>query len=651
MIQQQQQKIQQLSVDVLNETYTYIFGPEKFDILRQALIDSEAVIAGGGVLAAYAGYGVSDLDIYVNVESAEELYLTMRKSMGYHIAEKWGNVAPAYDESFFRKNNILARFRLYHEDHLPSIDIMMIPDHIPVRQVVTNFDLSFCQVWYDGQTVETNHRRDILSKHGFLQKDYQESLFQKFNWFIISRIRKYNDRGFKVQVSMTPMLKKFMTKIQGAQLTQQNQASRKPIFVNVLMTQYDQILIHQIDDYINIDICISEDYGPYTLNYVSHFPLAMDERYSTVQSIRQISDVTSPEEWVAKKIYKRLIRIHHDEDEDYDRTVFWIMRHPLYPANMATINEYLEEFYPNELDRNSFLLTVFYDLQYYNQREKYLQFMTEYTGINYDDLPFFDHQFSDHQLRLPTNIDWAPPLELPFLGEHDDYLGQQNLSQRQEQEQILNRFLKGQVSRQDLQHLPVEKLFRIVRNFNPRMMQILLDQMDKQKRKRQALPKERQITLIRNFLRGQSGVSQSGQVPKFDLEAVRRPTMLEIVRQFNPSVSQQATKQQLFALLQAERKRRIQQLKAAVVAPSSEQQQIIDSFTREYLTDPVLASDGTIYNRSTVQSMLAATGRTRTGTGVVQNFQTIQQLQRTNPAKAQQLKQIKRKALQKQQLG
>jgi hypothetical protein len=47
--------------------------------------------------------------------------------------------------------------------------------------------------------------------------------------------------------------------------------------------------------------------------------------------------------------------------------------------------------------------------------------------------------------------------------------------------------------------------------------------------------------------------------------------------------------------------------------------------------------------------MFAATGRTRTGTGLVQNFQTIQQLQGTNPAKAQQLKQIRRRALAKQQ--
>lgn len=629
--QQQQQKIQKLPVDALNMTYQHVFGLEKFEILRQTLIDCEAVVAGGGVLAVYAYYEISDLDIYVNVEFAEDLYLALRNSMGYHIAKMWGNVAPAYDESFFRKNNILARFRLY-QDNLPSIDIMMIPDHIPVRQVVTNFDLSFCQVWYDGQTVETNHRRDILNKSGFLQKDYQESLFQKFNWFIISRILKYTKRGFKVQVTMTPVLKKFITKLHGAPSAQRYQGSRKPIFVQVLEAPVDEdyILLLEFDELIQIDIMINEDSGPYTLNNIYNNQLA--EYYSTVQSIQQIRDITSPEEWVAKKIYKNLIRRHHYDDEDYDRTVFWIMRHPLYPANMATMNEYLEEYYPNETDRYDFLITVFSDLQWYKEREKYIQYMTEYTDVNVLDL-------ADYALRLPANI-------VPTIWRDDDDTASW-LTTDQDQEQIMDRFMKGQITRQHLQHQDVNTLFRIVRKFNPRMVQILLDQMEKQKRKRQALPKERQIALIRNFLTGQSGRSQSGQSPKLNLEAFTQPTMLQMVRQFNPSVPQQATKQQLLKFLQAQRTRRIQQMKAGATA--STQQQIIDSITREYLIDPVLASDGTIYNRSTVQNMLAATGRTRTGTGMVQGFQTIQQLQGTNPAKAQQLKQIRRKALAKQQ--
>lgn len=629
MIQQQQQKIQKLPVDALNETYQHVFGLEKFEILRQALIDCEAVVAGGGVLAVYADYEISDLDIYVNVEFGEDLYLALRNSMGYHIAKMWGNVAPAYDESFFRRNNILARFRLY-QDNLPSIDIMMIPDHIPVRQVVTNFDLSFCQVWYDGQTVETNHRRDILKKSGFLQKDYQESLFQNFNWFIISRILKYTNRGFKVQVTMTPVLKKFITKLNGAPSAQRYQASRKPIFVQVLDGLDPEALIDEFDELIQIDIMIYEDSGPYSLNYIYNNQLA--EYYSTVQNIQQIRDITSPEEWVAKKIYKKLIRIHHNNDEDYDRTVFWILRHPLYPANMATMNEYLEEYYPNETDRYNFLITVFSDLEWYNEREKYIQYMTEYTDVNADDL-----DLTDYQLRLPAHI-------VPTIWRHDDDTSSWLDT---DQEQIMDRFMKGQITRQHLQHQDVNTLFRIVRKFNPRMVQILIDQMEKQKRKRQALPKERQIALIRNFLTGQSGRLQSGQSPKLNLEAFTQPTMLQMVRQFNPSVPQQATKQQLLKFLQAQRTRRIQQMKAGATA--STQQQIIDSITREYLTDPVLASDGTIYNRSTVQSMFAATGRTRTGTGLVQSFQTILQLQRTNPAKAQQLKQIRKRALAKQQ--
>lgn len=651
---QQQQKIQTLPIDVLNDTYHNLFGSERFEILRQALIDCEAVIAGGGVLAPYADYHVFDLDIYVNVEFIQDFYLVLRNVMNYQIGgkNKWGNVAPPYDESFFKKNNILARFRLYHE-HLPSIDLMMIPDDIPVRQVVTNFDLSFCQVWYDGQTVETNHERDILTKHGFLQKEYQESLFQKFNWFIISRILKYNQRGFKVQVSMTPALKKFMTKNQGVQQTQQIQASRKPIFVNVLKdhftaAQVDTIMIHQYDESISIDILILEDYGPYNLNYVSNFPIA--EQYSTFQTKRQVCGVTSPEEWVAKKIYKALIRLKHDDgEEDYERSAFWIMRHPLYPATMETVNDYLEEVFTNDAQKRQFLITmVFNNVQYYNRMQEFLEYMTTYTGLELNDLlSFYD------QLRLPLFPSPSfSPFELP---------GYEHLPQQLDahQRQMLTKYFKSQGTKAQLQHLPNHILLKLVRDFKPTLQydqydenvrQLLFTQLQNEKKSRQGKPKQRELYQLKKYLSGQSA--------SLDIDALSKDNILTMVKIFNPSVTQQATKQQLYTMLQNQRKRRIQQIKAAVEKPT--QQTLTDPFTEEYLTDPVLASDGVIYNKSTVETMLRQMGMVynqnhqlvpnfpRSALGVITGFHTIQQLQQANATKAQQLKQIRQKALKRQ---
>jgi hypothetical protein len=136
--------------------------------------------------------------------------------------------------------------------------------------------------------------------------------------------------------------------------------------------------------------------------------------------------------------------------------------------------------------------------------------------------------------------------------------------------------------------------------------------------------------------------------------------MLEVVREFNPTISQQTTKQQLYRLLDNQRVNRLEQKKAS--AEVQAQQSITDPFTFEYLKDPVFASDGGIYNRSTVQRLLAEMGMKynsnrqlvpnypRTARGIIDKYQTIQELQRTNPVKAQQLKQIRRKALEAQQV-
>jgi hypothetical protein len=104
-------------------------------------------------------------------------------------------------------SSTLRRFRESLEDYnkrkyrnATFLDVLIIPDAIPLTQVVTNFDLSFCQAWYDGTHVYSDHRQDVLTKRGKLQEDYQESLFRHLNSFIIERIKKYQRRGFHINI-------------------------------------------------------------------------------------------------------------------------------------------------------------------------------------------------------------------------------------------------------------------------------------------------------------------------------------------------------------------------------------------------------------------------------------------------------------------
>ena len=181
-----------LDSETLNRTKRIVFK------ICDALIKNKALLAGGSVLSAFSDFRINDLDIYVNRKNAMTIYEDLL-DIGYYKVQNLC-LAPAYDQSFFRKNHILSRIRLENDNFMP-IDLMIIPDNISLISVVTNFDLSFCEIWFDGQNVYAVDPEGIQNKEGILKPDYLESLFKYFNEFIRKRIKKYISRGFKISYS------------------------------------------------------------------------------------------------------------------------------------------------------------------------------------------------------------------------------------------------------------------------------------------------------------------------------------------------------------------------------------------------------------------------------------------------------------------
>ena len=199
-----------------------LFFPE----FKEAIIKNKAIVAGGSVLSIFGNYKINDLDIYVNYSNAKELqkdlYILGCIRMNVHRA-------PAYDESFFRKNNIIARYytvmdsnvfyrrqnerRYYNNPDVSfiEIDIMVIPDDIPLENVVTNFDLTFCQVWWDGEKIHSYDMEDVRSKSGSLNPDYIES-YLNMNIFIVKRLCKYKKRGFTIKIDISSVGENIITK-------------------------------------------------------------------------------------------------------------------------------------------------------------------------------------------------------------------------------------------------------------------------------------------------------------------------------------------------------------------------------------------------------------------------------------------------------
>lgn len=187
----------------------------------QKLKECNALLAGGFVLSAINNEkrDYADMDIYVKNKDAEKI-LNFFISVNPPSPSKPGNdagetssfsvmsqnFAPAYDQSFFRKNKIISRILMVswykynrHTRRDKSIDIMIIPDNVSPVSVVKNFDLSFCEVWYNGEDVKAVDMDGLQKKEGKLKPSYVESLVSYFNPFIIKRIQRYTKRGYKIE--------------------------------------------------------------------------------------------------------------------------------------------------------------------------------------------------------------------------------------------------------------------------------------------------------------------------------------------------------------------------------------------------------------------------------------------------------------------
>lgn len=167
-------------------------------LFSDSLSEAGALLAGGSVLSFIHKEKANDLDVYINVSKADNFILFLLSRFANFVIESI-HTAPAYDQSFFRKNNIINRIHFKKKLSKLTIDLMIIPDNITPKSVVTNFDLSFCEIWYDGIKVDAKNVKDSLEKKGVVNKEYLEALLKHFNKFIVKRILKYSARGYAIK--------------------------------------------------------------------------------------------------------------------------------------------------------------------------------------------------------------------------------------------------------------------------------------------------------------------------------------------------------------------------------------------------------------------------------------------------------------------
>jgi len=183
------------------------------------LTDHGCLIAGGSVLSASQNdsRGVNDFDIYLPIDKSKAFFDQFApfifKLYDIKINGKIGSIkyssfdSSFYCNSFLKRNGIkkVHRFNISLLDetiysditNICSFDIMIIRKERNPIDVVNNFDLTFCQIWYDGKTIWASHPEDVRSKKGKLQGDYRK-LFITGNSFIQGRVKKYVGKGYEV---------------------------------------------------------------------------------------------------------------------------------------------------------------------------------------------------------------------------------------------------------------------------------------------------------------------------------------------------------------------------------------------------------------------------------------------------------------------
>ncbi len=180
------------------------------ECLKNILRDTGSLIAGGCILQAIQPFSdqskpeskINDIDIYVPVAQIPTFIQRLRDECRFFGTTRYNAIkASLYCKSFLRKNGIRKVYTFSKRNGLDSkkdsIDIMAVRNKRTPLRVVNNFDLTFCQVWYDGNHVYASHPDHIREKKGFMSAEYIPT-FLAGNRFLAKRTKKYLDRGFTI---------------------------------------------------------------------------------------------------------------------------------------------------------------------------------------------------------------------------------------------------------------------------------------------------------------------------------------------------------------------------------------------------------------------------------------------------------------------
>jgi len=168
-----------------------------------------AVIAGSFVLSCFSDFKPNDIDIYITNKDM----MKFPKNLPPDLSPVSLDFISKYD-SLGKKYVMRMLFHKYNENdemnENVNMDVIIVDDNYTIDQVIDNFDLSFCKIWFDGDNVYATYPNDIITKKGFLNTIYTNQYYNAIEKgletmdLICLRNKKYTRRGFEIKIDKKP---------------------------------------------------------------------------------------------------------------------------------------------------------------------------------------------------------------------------------------------------------------------------------------------------------------------------------------------------------------------------------------------------------------------------------------------------------------
>jgi hypothetical protein len=314
---------------------------------------------------------VNDVDIYVPISGFPYLFGRMFDGdiVGYFTNPDGKYVkyrSSIYCESFLRRNGIKAVHRYTYPRRSRAIvntfhfDVMAVRNKRTPLQVVNNFDLTFCQVWFDGVDCYATFPDHVNKKEGWVQKDYLPLLYRG-NHFIKDRIHKYKRRGFKIleNPELTPELAQAILRQSTRDIVSPDYSCKS---VTKLVKRYEDPVflrkwaIRMILDYLT---SLSLDPTKATIRYLQPLVLHFkNDIYNTRHDVPDVPGIKGRQTWFWRGEQFKGINADDGYDTDEYEAPDLVNLKEL-TTNLLEGDDYAEGIDYNSLDTDSFTL-LFY---------------------------------------------------------------------------------------------------------------------------------------------------------------------------------------------------------------------------------------------------------------------------------------------------